>query len=150
MLMRERLAVARSRSDYSTVAAAAFGDPLGNLLLRGLDNDDLDCLLRAKKMLADMLCRRNAILITRANAMAVTVLRYLKDSRCPHCEGRQFIRQESIVRACGACDGRGLVGMPLDWNKTQLRVLCHAQSAIGRALATARESLRGGLGPVDI
>lgn len=139
--MRERLAVARSRSNYSTVAAAAFGDHFGNLLLRGLDNDDLICLLRAKRVISDMLSRRNAIGITRANAMAVAVLRYLKDSRCQECEGRQFIRQEAAVKACGACNGKGMVGTPLGWHKTQLKALWHAQSAIGRALSQAREQL---------
>ena len=139
--MRERLAVARSRSIYTTVAAAAFGDHFGNLLLRGLDNDDLICMLRAKRVISDMLCRRNAIGITRANAMAVAVLRFMKDSRCQECEGRQFIRQEAAVKACGACNGRGVVGIPPLWHKTQLKALWHAQSSMGRALAATRARL---------
>lgn len=139
--MRERLAVARASSRFDVCAAAAFGDHFGNLLLRGLDNDDLICMLRAKRVIADMLCRRNAIAITRANAMAVAVLRYLKDSRCDVCFGQQFIRQEAAVKACGACNGRGHVGTPPHWHKTQLKALWHAQSAIGRALSQAREQL---------
>lgn len=139
--MRERLAVARSRSIYSTVAAAAFADPLGNLLLRAIDNDDVDCLIQAMEALSDLLSRRNAVGVTRANAMAVAVLRYLKDSRCPECEGRQFIRQDAAVRACGACNGRGVVGTPPHWHKTQLKALHHAQASMGRALVATRAQL---------
>lgn len=142
--MRELLAVARSRSNYSTVAAAAFGDPFGNRLLRALDNDDLDCLIEAKKTLADRMCWRGPAGKTKAYAMAVAVLRYLKDSRCPECEGRQFIRQDAAVRACGACNGMGVVGTPPRWNKTHLAVLHHAQGAIGRALSEARAQLLAG------
>ena len=139
--MRELLAVARSESRYDVCAAAAFGDHFGNLLLRGLDNDDLICLLRAKRVISDMFSRRNAIGITRANAMAVAVLRYLKDSRCGVCFGQQFIRHEAAVKACGACNGRGHVGTPPLWHKTQLKALWHAQASIGRALVQTREQL---------
>lgn len=136
--MRERLAVARANSRYDLCAAAAFGDAFGNLLLRGLDNDDVDCLLEAKRELAARMCWGSSIGNTRANAMAVAVLRYLKDSRCQECEGRQFIHQEAAVKACGACNGLGVVGVPSLWHKTQLRALWHAQEAIGRALAQTR------------
>lgn len=137
--LRERLAVARANSRFDVCAASAFGDPLGNLLLRGLDNGDLESLLSANRLLVELM--RGPIGHTRANAMAASVLRYMLDSRCDACSGRQFIRQGAAVKACSACNGMGHVGTPPQWHRTQLRVLWHAQAAIGRALSEARARL---------
>jgi hypothetical protein len=140
--MRERLAVARSQSRFDVCAGSAWADPLGNLLLRGLDNDDGDCLRRAKRVLADIMCRRSGVGITQANAMVVEVLRYLKDQRCGVCEGRQFIRQDASVRACLGCNGRGLQAFPpVAWRRAQLQIMYQAQAAMGRALNATREQL---------
>ena len=110
--MRERLAVARAQSRFEVCAGAAFSDSLGNLLLRGLDNGDSDCLLEARRYLAEWLCWGKPVGNTRANAIASAVLAYMRDSRCGVCFGQQFIRQDAAVKACGACNGRGHVGTP--------------------------------------
>lgn len=138
--MRERLAVARSTgSDMETCAASAFGDPLGNLLLRGIDNRDSLSLRRAKFVLARHLTTHSHMSIIMAARTAREVLVHLADQRCGFCQGQQFIRQESSVRACPTCQGSGLAGqLPVHWRKYHLLVLRVAQAAMGRALAQAR------------
>lgn len=69
------------------------------------------------------------------------VLVYLVDQRCGYCSGQAFIRLESSVRACPTCNGTGLAAsFPVYWRKHHQLVLAQAQSAIGRALRTAREA----------
>jgi hypothetical protein len=139
--MRERLAVARARSNYDVVGAAAMGDALGNLLLRGIDNHDSDALRRAKFTLASNLSQHSRMHITRANRMVRDVLIYLIDQRCPTCSGQAYIRQDTSVRACPACAGAGLVGSPpMHWRKYHRLVLAEAQGSMGRALKTARDA----------
>ena len=142
--MRERLAVARGNgSDMETCAASAFGDALGNLLLRGIDNNDGSSLRRAKFILSGNLTRHSHITILVASRTVRDVLVYLIDQRCTFCEGQQFIRQETSVRACPTCDGAGVVGaLPVYWRKYHRVVLHDARGAMGRALASAREAAR--------
>ena len=140
--MRERLAVARSTGkDMETCAAAAFGDPLGNLLLRGIDNRDGVSMRRAKWVLARHLSKHSHISILISSRTVREVLVHLADQRCMFCMGQQFIRQESSVRACPTCNGSGLAGqLPVHWRKYHLLVLRVAQGAMGRALKTARDA----------
>ncbi len=140
--MRERLAVARSRSNYDVLGAEAFADSLGVLLLRGIDNGDGTALRRARWVLARNLARHHHLSILIASKTARDVLVYLIDQRCQLCQGQQFIRQESSVRACPTCAGAGVVGaLPVYWRKYHRVVLHDAQGAMGRALRTAREAL---------
>lgn len=127
-----------------TCASAAFGDPLGNLLLRGIDNQDGDCLRRAKWVLSRSLTNRAHMGILVANKTAQDVLSYLIDQRCHTCCGRQFVRLDTSVRACPTCSGSGLVGaLPVYWRKYHQLVLHEAQASIGRALAQARAASGG-------
>ena len=144
--MRERLAVARSAGrDMDTCAAAAFGNSLGNLLLRGIDNRDLLSLRRAKFTLARHLSQHGHMSIIPAARIARDVLTYLADERCLFCLGQQFIRQESSVRACPTCEGSGLAGqLPMHWQKYHLLVLRVAQASMGKALAQARAAAMPG------
>lgn len=140
--MREKLATARARSNMETCAASAWGDPLGNLLLRGIDNGDGSSLRRAKFALARELARINQVNILIASRTVHDVLIYLADQRCPGCYGQQFIRQESSIRACPTCEGTGLAGMvPANWREKHFIVLRMAQSSMGRTLSRARASL---------
>ena len=140
--LREKLAVARSRSNMEVCAAAAFGDPLGNLLLRGIDNQDGSTLRRAKFVLSGNLVRRAHLHIIRANPIVSEVLAYFIDQRCPTCEGQRYVRVEATVRACHACAATGLLGaVPVTWGKYHRLVLFYAQGAIGRTLDTVREAL---------
>ena len=143
--MRERLAVARSTGhDMETCAAAAFGDMLGNLLLRGIDNRDGVSMRRAKFALARHLSKHSHISILISARTVRDVLVHLSDQRCGFCAGQQFIRQESSVRACPTCEGSGLAGqLPVHWRKYHLLVLRVAQGAMGRALAQARAAATG-------
>lgn len=142
--MRERLAIARSRSHMDTCALESKADMLGVLLLRGIDNQDLDCLRRAKWILARNLTKRYHVSILRSGSMVWRVLLFLHDQRCPICEGRKFIRQETSVRACLTCEGSGLVGsLPLAWRKHHHLVLHESQAAMGRALKQSRAELEG-------
>jgi hypothetical protein len=141
--MRERLAIARERSNFEVCAMTAFGDELGNLLLRGIDNFDSSSLRRAKFVLASNLSQHSRMHITRANRMVRDVLIYLIDQRCPTCSGQQFIRQDTSVRACPSCAGAGLVGSPpMHWRKYHRLVLAEAQGSMGRAIKTAREAAK--------
>lgn len=141
VLVREKLAVARAHSNYAVLGDAALGDELGNLLLRGIDNHDPASLRRAKFILARNLSQRGQMHITRANRTVRDVLIYLIDQRCPGCAGQQFIRQDTTVRACPACEGAGLVGTPpIHWRKYHRLVLADALGAMGRALAWARSA----------
>lgn len=140
--MRERLAVARARSNYHVLGAEAFADPPGVLLLRGIDNGDYDCLRRAIAVMARQLAKRSHFEMPRAVGVVWEVLAFLIDQRCPACHGRQFIQPESSIKACPGCNARGLLGQtPVDWGGNQRRTLYAAQAAMGRALATARASL---------
>ena len=122
-----------------TCAAAAFGDFLGNLLLRGIDNRDGLSMRRAKFVLARHLSKHSHISILISARTVRDVLVHLADQRCGYCAGQQFIRQESSVRACPTCEGSGLAGrLPVHWRKYHLLVLRVAQGAMGRALAQAR------------
>lgn len=140
--MRERLAIARSRSNYLLCGAEAWADSLGVLILRGLDNGDGDALRRAKWVIGRYLAGRYRLPFTKALAATQQVLQYLHDSRCKACEGRQFVRQETSVRACLACNGAGVCGVaPAAWGKPHLSALTAARGAIGRALKTARTEM---------
>lgn len=140
--MRERLAVARaSGHDMETCATAAFGDLLGNLLLRFIDNRDGLAGRHAKWVLARHLSKHSHISILISARTVREVLVHLIDQRCMFCMGQQFIRQESSVRACPTCQGSGLAGqLPVHWRKYHLLVLRVAQGAMGRALKTARDA----------
>ena len=143
--MRERLAVARaSGHDMETCAAAAFGDILGNLLLRGIDNRDGLSMRRAKFVLARHLSKHSHMAIIMAARTVREVLVHLADQRCGFCAGHQFIRQESSVRACPTCEGSGLAGrLPVHWRKYHMLVLRVAQGAMGRAASQARAAATG-------
>lgn len=124
-----------------TCAAAAFGDFLGNLLLRYIDNRDGLAGRRAKWVLARHLSKHSHISILISARTVRDVLVHLIDQRCMFCMGQQFIRQESSVRACPTCEGSGLAGqLPVHWRKYHLLVLRVAQSAMGQALKTARDA----------
>ena len=139
--MREKLAVARSRSNMEVCASSAFGDPLGNLLLRGIDNQDGSTLRRAKFVLSGNLVRRAHLPMIRANLIVSDALAYLINQRCPTCEGQRYIHVDATVRACAACAATGLLGaLPVYWGKYHRLVLFDAQGAMGRALETAREA----------
>ncbi len=126
-----------------TCAAAAFANPLGNLLLRGIDNRDALSLRRAKFVLARHLSKHLHMSIIMAARTVREVLVHLIDQRCMFCMGQQFIRQESSVRACPTCQGSGLAGqLPVHWRKCHLLVLRVAQGAMGRALAQARAAIQ--------
>lgn len=130
----------------TTCCLESWADPLGVLLLRGIDNHDSASLRRAKWILARGLSDRRQIAIIRANRTVRDVLVYLIDQRCETCAGQQFIRQDTSVRACPACDGAGLVGPhpPSQWSAHHRAVLVEAMGAMGRALATAREAAEPG------
>ena len=113
-------------------------EPSCSLLLRGIDNGDYDCLRRAIAVLARQLAKRSHFEMPRAVGVVWEVLAFLVDQRCPACHGRQFIQQESSIKACPGCNGRGLLGQtPIGWGGNQRRTLSAAQAAMGRALATA-------------
>ena len=142
--MRERLAVARaSGHDMETCASAAFGNLLGNLLLRFLDNRDGSAMRRAKYTLSNYLTRHSHLSILVSNHIVTDVLVYLDDQRCQFCFGKQFIRQESSVRACPTCNGSGYVGaLPVYWRKYHQLVLHDAQGSMRAALKTARDAAK--------
>lgn len=142
--MREKLAIARANSNMSVCALEAKSDALGLLILRAIDNNDGGALRRARWVLARLLVQKVAVPITRAARIARDVLIYLHDRRCQQCEGRQFLRLESTVKACSACNGSGFsVGMPVGWDKNHETVMHEALGAMGRALRQARQELEG-------
>ena len=102
-------------------------EPSCSLLLRGIDNGDYDCLRRAIAVLARQLAKRSHFEMPRAVGVVWEVLAFLVDQRCLACHGRQFIQQESSIKACPGCNGRGLLGQtPVGWGGsgalwTQLR-----------------------------
>ena len=117
-------------------------EPSCSLLLRGIDNGDYDCLRRAIAVPARQLAKRSHFEMPRAVGVVWEVLAFLVDQRCLACHGRQFIQQESSIKACPGCNGRGLLGQtPIGWGGNQRRTLYAAQAAMGRALASARASL---------
>ena len=91
-------------------------EPSCSLLLRGIDNGDYDCLRRAIAVLARQLAKRSHFEMPRAVGVVWEVLAFLVDQRCLACHGRQFIQQESSIKACPGCNGRGLLGQtPVGW-----------------------------------
>lgn len=144
--MRERLAVARSRSKFLVCAAAANGEALGNLILRGIDNGDGDALRRAKWALSLGISRRYSLGILKGNQIAADVLRYLHDQRCTVCMGRmEYADERGVHSACLACNGTGYLGyLPNSWRKYHLVMLTDAQKRMGKALASAREAVQEG------
>jgi hypothetical protein len=124
-----------------TVAMGAFGDQIGGLLLRWLDNDDIQARLQAKSALATNAARRIKTPILRCNAAAHHVLEYLKHQRCSGCGGRkQKISLTGVYEACLQCNATGLTGHPpLHWGKLPHSILRDAQARMGSYLAAARE-----------
>lgn len=136
--MRERLAVARSKSYMDTCALEAKSNVLGVFLLRGIDNKDAKSLKQAKWSLALILSGRHFMPVDRAVRFVRVVLAHLVDSRCKTCAGQLFLYNQTSVKVCGTCDGTGLADTVADWNKHHRLVYAEANQAIALALRTAR------------
>lgn len=90
--MRERLAVARGKSNITVCATEANSDALGVLLLRAIDNSDTQARRQAKWMLARSLAPRGNMVFTRSERYARDVLVFLADPQCRTCQGQQFVQ----------------------------------------------------------
>jgi hypothetical protein len=129
--VREKLAIARSRSHMDTCASEAFGDPVGNLLLRFLDNDKA-----ARKFRLSTLDR---------NAAAHHVLMFMLNQKCNDCFGRgQRISESNVYSACLACNATGLANdPPSHWVSLHHSIMRDAQARIGRNLSSAARQYYG-------
>jgi hypothetical protein len=137
--LREKLAIARSRSHMDTCASEAFGDPVGNLLLRFLDNHHVASGLQAKLALSDRAARKFRLSTLDRNAATHHVLMFMLNQRCLDCLGRgQRISETSVYSACLACNATGLVAqLPSHWASLHHSIMRDAQARIGRSLASA-------------
>lgn len=136
--MRERLASGRARSDMLLAGAEAFGDPLGALLCRGLDNGHWPSLKKAQTVLARNVVSRRCD--GQASRAAQYVLLRLADQRCNGCKGLKHVVSESgVYTACLPCNATGITGdRPHWWSKIHQLILIDALTAIGRHLARTR------------
>lgn len=141
--MRERLASGRARSDMLLAGAEAFGDPLGALLCRGLDNSDRPSLARAKWVLAGNATKRENVGIPQATQAAHHVIVRLNNQRCEACDGRRMqVSATGVYSACLACNATGLVGVdPGWWKRLHQSILIEALAAVGRHLARTRAQM---------
>lgn len=145
--MRKRLAVARSMgnhdSDYLVCAASAFGDALGGLTLRAIDNGDRTALLRVKSVYAREAASRCHIPYLVAAKAAHRVLSYLQNSLCEVCNGHGNLSHENgVVRACSACNASGFAtSKPGDWGKIHEDIFSAALMAISANLRKTRDSM---------
>ena len=141
--MRERLAIARSRSNYAVCIAEARSDAVGVWLMRYIDNQDASAGRNAARRLASVAARQCGVDPRLARRDVRTVLRYLLDSRCMPCGGRRYVInvESGVSRSCQSCDATGYAGA---FNGTPLAqsILIDAKTRIGRALATARAALK--------
>ena len=139
--MRERLAIARSRSNYAVCIVEARSDVVGVWLMRYIDNQDVLSGRYAAKRLASVAARQCGVDPRLARRDVRAVMRYLWDSRCLPCGGRRYVihSESGVSRSCQACDATGYSGA---FNGTPLAqsILIDAKTRIGRALASARAS----------
>lgn len=142
--MRERLAIARSKSNMNIYAMEAKADALGVLLLRGIDNKDARSLTQAKFRLALILSMRASMPVGRAARFVRVVLSHLADSRCITCGGQLFLYNQTSVKVCGTCKGTGQADAVSTWNKNHRIVFAEANQAMNRAIRMA--SLQNDLG----
>jgi hypothetical protein len=126
-----------------SAGAEAFGDPVGALLLRGIDNDHLPSLLRAKGVLGSDAAARERISILKANKAAHAVVYHLRDQRCPKCKGNRYERTDlGAQKACIACNASGFMVLGKDhWTHLHYQVLSDALARIGRHLQRCRAQL---------
>ena len=137
--MRERLAIARSRSNYAVCIAEARSDAVGIWLLRFIDNQDASAGRNAARRLASVAARQCGVDPRLARRDVRAVMRYLWDSRCLPCGGRRYVIhvESGVSRRCQSCDSTGYAGAFTGTPLAQ-SILIDAKTRIGRALATAR------------
>ena len=136
--MRERLAIARSKSFMDTCALEAKSDVLGVFLLRGIDNKDAKAFTQAKWSLALILSRRASMPVSRAARFVRVVLAHLADSRCKTCAGQLFLYNQASVKVCQSCEGTGQAEVSTSWTKYHRLVFAEANQAMVRALKQAK------------
>jgi hypothetical protein len=141
--MREFLATARARSNMLAAGAEAFGNRLGALYLRGIDNGHAESLRLAKAQSARDAARTYKLPILQANKAAHAVVMNLCDQRCPQCKGQRYeLTAFGAAKACSICNASGFMMLGKDhWTELHYQVLNAALAAIGAHLKACRAQL---------
>jgi DnaJ-class molecular chaperone len=122
-----------------TCASEAFGDPVGNLLLRFLDNHHAASGRQAKRALSDKAARKFRLSTLDRNAATHHVLMFMFNQKCNDCFGRgQRISESNVYSACLACNATGLANdPPSHWVSLHHSIMRDAQARIGQSLRVA-------------
>ena len=144
-MSREALAVAHATGKHrDIIIAAGMVSPLGILILRWLDNDDVGALRRAKgALIREVVGYNTRCNANRALAALQRAFSHIKNQRCLVCGGTgHAVRANGVVMPCANGDCReGLIArMPGD-DAVQHQALALIRREIGASWAGLRDKV---------
>ena len=143
-MSREALAVAHATGRHrDVIIAAGMVSPVGILILRWLDNDDVGALRRAKGLLVRKAVGSSLGRANRALAAFQTALNHLKHQRCPVCLGAgHSVQANGVVMPCANRDCQeGLIARLPGEDQVQHHALAIIRREIGVSLAGLRDKV---------
>ena len=141
-MSREALAVAHATGKHrDIIIAAGMVSPLGILILRWLDNDDVGALRRAKGVLMRDVVGHTRCSAPRALAALQRAFSHIKNQRCLVCGGTgHAVRANGVVMPCANSDCKeGLIARLPGEDAVQHQALALIRREIGASLAGLRD-----------
>ena len=143
-LSREALAVAHATGKHpDVIIAAGMVSPVGILILRWIDNDDLSALRRAKGSLMRQVQANTGCTAIRALVGLHRALSHLKHQRCQDCGGTgDAVQANGVVMRCPNQDcNDGLIARLQGTDAVHHRALAIIRRQIGASLAGLRDRI---------